>query len=589
MDHLKTDLMMRLLDLPALSREIWADFPEDEKRHLRSYADGVNRGLESGKNAIEFKKFNYVPEAWRPEDTIGLLLLQAFDQTAKTFRTDHLEQQYFQTWKARTKDLFDQDHLPWNATILKSGEYKKLAPSVVQTRKRQWNFSGFPRVFGEESGSNSWVVSAKKSKSGKAILANDPHLDLKTPMFWYWLHLKSPQHELIGATVPGIPVVASGTNGRVAWGLTNSYINAADAVLVESGEFESFRPTVWVKLGPIKLPFFFKQFERMKGGAPVLPLEVEAKGKLVLRWSGFHLRPVDFFSMMKFHTPGNVTEMDELLKKVGLPSWNFVFADTSGRIGYRMVGKTFRHTNEFQLGLQKDPEDLEFLSENERPHVLNPKRGFVVTANNRHWPEDSAFYGGRAYSYGHRAFRIEEMISPMQDVPSTKRIQCDEEPVERRWFGKYFPGMDHAHYRRTVDLLIEKWNVDEYALFRLLQERKPDESIIEEARRDVAGRRWGEIHLARFPHLSKNSDLVFSPEISGPGDKNSVNPGTAKWDEERKLYDHYSGASMRMIIEMEKRPKIYLSLPGLNREYASKTDENPWRDWRECKYTQVSF
>src|SRR5690606_20515457 len=127
-----------------------------------------------------------------------------------------------------------------------------------------------------ESGSNNWVVSKHKSKTGKALFANDPHLDLKTPIFWYWVNFHTPELKVIGASVPGVPVVVSGTNGDVAWGLTNSYLNSADIFFlkdVKDSDIEEFRPTVNVKWWIFKLPFFFKSFERLKTGHRLLPLD----------------------------------------------------------------------------------------------------------------------------------------------------------------------------------------------------------------------------------------------------------------------------------------------------------------------------
>jgi hypothetical protein len=110
------------------------------------------------------------------------------------------------------------------------------------------------------------------------------------------------------------------------------------------------------------------------------------------------------------------------------------------------------------------------------------------------------------------------------------------------------------------------------------------------ARQEIAGRNWGDIHRLTFAHLSKNGDWKFSPEIPGIGDHHSVDPGTLKWDDDRKIYEQYSGASMRMIIEMKDTPEIHLSLPGLNRDYTSKTERTPaWNEWRACEYRTVKF
>ncbi len=622
--QLKSDLMMRLLDLPSLAEKLWSGFPEDKKKIIQIYADGVNEGFKTGKNATEFKDIGFEPEPWLPQHTIYVLLIQSFDQTKKTFFRDYEEEKLKSAWGVKAESLFDQENFPWDNTILKEGEYKKSNKVVLQTSDMKVShaklWGEFPTLFGLESGSNNWVVSDKKSKTGNAILANDPHLDLKTPLFWYWIGLRAPGITMLGASVPGVPVIISGTNGKVAWGLTNSYLKSADAVFIKDlkkNQIESFRPFVKVKFGFLKIPFFFKSFEKLTSGHKVLPLELESDEKLILRWSGYSLTPGEVYPMFDFPKVQDVAGLNELTSKVGLPSWNYVFADVKGDIGYRVVGKTYKNSQKKSFGISRmsfnEFLSEEFLSPEERPHVLKPSRNYIYTANNRHWPTDGQFYGGRGYSHSYRGFRIDELLQKsLQDIESFKNIQCDNQVIDARFFvekiSKYisipeFKNWDFSFdessrvlpiYRRFMDLIKEKWNVDEYALYRLLENL--DAEKIEElspiyklALADVAGRSWGEFHRINFAHLSKNTEWIFSPDISGVGDTHTVNPGTANWNAEKKVYQQFSGSSMRMIIELGKTPRVLLSLPGLNREYDLPSKFSPWDSWRTCQYSEIKF
>ena len=623
--HLKSDLMMRLLNMEAKAKALWESFPEDKKITLRSYAQGVNEGFKIGKNAHEFKDRGFEPQAWLPEHSLLVLLIQSFDQTRKTFYRDYEEEKLKETWGDKAAQLFEEDDVPWLNTILKEGEYPQAQMAATHENTKKFPTSklwaNFPKPFGDESGSNNWVVSSKKSKTGNAILANDPHLDLKTPMFWYWTHLKSPEGEVIGASVPGVPVVVSGTNGKVAWGLTNAYINAADAIVIKDlkeDDLMSVRPMVWIKFGFLKVPFFFKSFEKTKSGLPILPLEVEKDLKLVLRWTGFSLTAAEVIPMFNMLRVSNVTEMNQVLTEVAVPTWNFVFADTKGDIGFRVVGKSYLNKQKSPFGmLEKTLSEIsqeEYLPAIDRPHVLKPKRNYVYTANNRHWPKDAGFYGGRAYSESFRGFRIDELIQGPQDTESFKKIQCDQQAVDARFFLKKI--LSHIEipelkewnlvaedsskaapiFRRLMDLMMENWRVNEYALFKLLDQMTPKlkselEGFYQTAKKETYGRTWGEMRLVAFVHQAKNTDWVFSPEISGVGDKHSVNPGSSKWNEERGLYEQYSGASMRMIIELKPRPEIQLALPGVNRDYseALKAGSTAWQSWKGCDYQKIEF
>ena len=622
---LKSDLMMRLLDLPKLAAKLYQGLPVQNKDWLKAYSAGANFGFQQGKNAQEFKDLNYAPEEWEPVDSILILVLQSFDQTRKTFYRDYEEEKLKEHWKEKTEEMFNEDNVPWFNTILKEGEYiAEVKPKIKTTytpalKPKLWD--SFPDVFGKESGSNNWVVSKTKSKSGFAMLANDPHLDLKTPLFWYWMNLQTPKLNVIGGTIPGVPVIVSGTNGKVAWGLTNAYINTADAVFLKDypeDHLVSFRPTVNVKFGFLQIPFFFKSFEHTKNGDVVLPLELENKDKMILRWAGFNLQSHDLISMFNLMNTKNVTEMDEHLKHVGLPAWNYVFADTNGDIGYRVVGHILKGTQKDPYGISYEKfnelNSKKFLDPMERPHVLKPKRNYVYSANNRHWPVNSKFYGGRAYSYSFRGFRIDELLKDgKHDVDSFKRIQCDRQVVDARFFVKKllrvtdipeFKGWDFTAqensispsvYRRLMDLLLEGWQVNEYGLFHLLdklsdKQKSELKSFYKVAKEQIAGRSWNDFHRLTFAHLSKNDDWKFSPEIPGIGDNHSVDPGTSKWDPDLKTYEQYSGASMRMIIVMKEVPEIHLSLPGHNRNYTQKQSSVPaWNEWRSCSYNKISF
>lgn len=623
--QLKSDLMMRLLDLPHLARKILSAFPPEKKKILMWYSEGVNAGFDQGKLAPEFRDMGVDPEPWLPLHSLEVLLLQSFDQTRKTFWTDYKDEVRRRKFGDRAKNILRTDSVPWFDTILKDGEYKKggkqKTVSSPRGHLRTFVLRDFPQIFGEESGSNNWALSSKKSTSGHALFANDPHLDLVTPLFWYWIHIKSAEKNIIGASLPGVPLIVSGTNGHVAWGLTNSYINTADAVFVKDipqVEIISKRPVVWFKFGFLQIPFFFKSFSTTKSGFPFLPLDIDDEDPLLLRWTGFSLEPDDIYSMFEIRDVKNVTEMDQLLKHVGLPSWNFAFADKEGEIGYRVIGKVFKTLSPGHTGIQRmsfaDFKSAEFLGPENRPSVLKPDRGYVYSANHQHWPQDSIFDGGRGYSPGFRGYRINELLTENEkfELDELKSIQCDEQVVDARFFvPKLLESFDVPEfkdwdyrvdaesaalplYRRWMDLMMDEWDLTEEGFWNFLslaqeKEIQKMKEILSLAREEIKGRSWKTLHRLSFPHLSKNESWVYSPEIAGIGDKQTVNPGTARWNPEKKRYEQFSGASMRMLIELKIKPRILLALPGLNRDYSNKSNLSPWEEWRNCQYREVEF
>jgi hypothetical protein len=146
-----------------------------------------------------------------------------------------------------------------------------------------------------------------------------------------------------------------------------------------------------------------------------------------------------------------------------------------------------------------------------------------------------------------------------------------------------------------MDLLLEGWQVNENALYRLLKnldevKRKEIVSFYNVAKDQVENKNWATFHRLSFSHLSRNDKWVFSPEIAGIGDNHSVDPGSAKWNPEKNIYEQFSGASMRMIVVLKERPEVHLALPGYNRKYTESQNQIPaWQEWRECQYSKINW
>ena len=214
----------------------------------------------------------------------------------------------------------------------------------------------------------------------------------------------------------------SGASRTTAWGLTNAYLPTSRIIAVPAEDIkadaQTIRPIVWVKVWKFSVPIPFKTFQRTREGWPILPIGETPGRAIVLRWSAFDLKAKDIVSPFTFAYAKSVTELDRALARLKVPGWNFVTADVDGKIGYRTVGKTFRFDRAENLGvptqslqeLRENKSYLNPLSASEMPHLLNPPRGYIATANNSQWPQDAQFSLGRAQTQSFRAFRIEELI-----------------------------------------------------------------------------------------------------------------------------------------------------------------------------------
>ncbi|MGE0617002.1 MAG: penicillin acylase family protein [Bacteriovoracia bacterium] len=471
--ELRVDFAMRLLGLYDKARALFEQMSAEERTTLWAYTLGVNRAFEMQKDSpgYEFREMGYTPEPWHPIDSLGLLMLQSFSQTRKTFEQDLDEEHWRQVYGDAAESFFSPEGVPWDTSVLKKGEYPAGALPISRTRPagdmsavpmnevlaplQAWR-EFFPLGDGIEMGSNNWVVSSRQSKGQKAWFANDPHLDIRHPPFWQWIHVASAAGsgpdalEVFGASVPGVPSVASGTNRHVSWGLTNAYIDVADVYEVPETSLASAtvtRPWLWVRVWKFWVPFFFKTYQSVVTGEgtalPVLPISAPKGKAWVLRWSGYDVTTQDMMRLRDIMRVKSVSEMDVAIGKVGLPAWNFVFADVEGKIGHRVMGRVPRRTSGPTFGtikLEGKADGLvfpawEYLTADEMPHVVAPSRGYIATANNRHWPADARFKDGRSQSKSYRAYQIETLLrrNPRHDFASLREVQCDIQATDGKF------------------------------------------------------------------------------------------------------------------------------------------------------------
>jgi penicillin amidase len=638
---IKNDFFLRVMELENRAKKIFQDLPDEEKNVFISYANGVNEIIQNKnwRKPSEFEQLGYHPESWNPWDSISIILLQSLNQTLKTFRLDMDQDKWIQKYGLEAKNLFNEENSPWFTPILKKGEYQasKESKTTYKNQKLPFDFSQIYEL-SSETGSNNWVVDKKLSENNVAMLANDPHLDLKRPAYWYYVHLESPEINAIGGTLPGLPYILSGTTEKISFGLTNAYYNTADGFLIGKEELKklekkTIRPHIKFKWWKITLPFIFKSTEIVDGKYPLIPMDVAQKDKvLAFRWSGFDIEAKDILSFRSILKAKNIDEAYSSLKKMRVPAWNFVFADTKGEIGYHVVGKLPLETND-QFGLRelsKDQFPFQYLNPENHPHLVRPKRGFVVTANQKHYGPDSLYKGGNGYALSMRGFQIEKMIQQKlaqkkkMNVDDFKQIQCDVQNPEFSFFKEFFDKAlnEIAHpakeafsklwnqwdgnasldcqvcpvFRHVIEKVKEKNELNDVSLYSLLVAKKEigfnsqlEQSLTQFYDKDKKEfQKWGDYHQLPFDHISGINHLgETQTPLPTIGDQNTINPGTAKFEDDR--WKHYSGASKRLIVEMGQKPKVWLTLPATNRTNFYLFQKDKWDNWARCEYKLLEF
>jgi len=361
-------------------------FSPPMKEIASAYNRGVNRAL-AEKTPWEFKLFSYKPEEWRTEDSVLISRMIGYLTLAQS--QGEMERFFLELVQAgvdneRLHELFPGILGELNTDLLKK---VKLQERIVSPESL-WNIA--PPLL---MASNNWVVSGRKTASGKPILANDPHLEVnRLPNVWYEIALTSQNRYLIGATMPGIPAILVGRNPDLAWGATYTFMDATDSWI------EQCRDGQYLREGDGWLPFNKrKEIIKRRKKEPIEKIFYEndhgildgdpyQEGLyLTTSWAPFCSGALTYNSFMKMWDARNVEAGMDILKNVET-SWNFVLADKEGNIGYQMSGLMPKRRNGVSgfiplPGWEKQNDWQGFENPEDLPACLNPACGYFVTSN----------------------------------------------------------------------------------------------------------------------------------------------------------------------------------------------------------------
>ena len=448
---LDTDRFLRTLGVYRVAQATIAKYDAETRGGLEAYAAGVNAYLatRSGPLPPEFLILGVNPEPWTPSDSVGWLKMMAWDLggnwTSEILRM-RLAHKLSSQQIAEFLPPYPGD--PPYAVRDLAALYRGLTPQLALAAAQIAAIA--PPALPEGAGSNNWVVSGARSESGKPLLANDPHLGLNAPAIWYFAHLSAPGMNLIGATLPGSPMVTLGRNDRIAWGMTNTgpdvqdlYIEKIDPAdparyLTPDGTqaFETRKEIIRVKGQPdVELIVrssrhgpLVSDVSRIAGAA------TPAGHALAFQWTA--LRDDDMTvqagSMMARAT--NWKEFREGTRYFHSPQQNIVYADVDGNIGFIAAGRVpVRRADNDLYGLAPAPgwdaryDWQGFIPFEELPQSYNPDSGRLLSANEKITPPGYPYFVSSDFFAPYRSKRIAELLDakPRHDARSFAGLQRD--------------------------------------------------------------------------------------------------------------------------------------------------------------------
>ncbi len=414
-----TDRLLLTIGFKRIAGKIYPHLSGITRRTVEAYTQGINAFIDThkGRYPMEFMLLQFDPQPWDPEDCIAFSRLMAWELSLAWY-TELLAGELAQKLGTeRALQLFGEYWPKDWPTVVSSGT---LLREFAAARRQLHRILG---GFVWPQGSNNWVVSGKRSVSGKPLLANDPHLFLSNPSRWYMIHLVAPGVNVAGFALPGSPEVVIGFNGSIAWGFTNAMIDDADFYFLQLDPADSSRYRYngrWETFTKLteRIPVLRKKERKadiwLSRFGPVVnavhPMGKKLARKVALRWTGQD--PSDeVLAFYLLNRARSWKEFREAVKHFGAPGQNAVYADTAGNIGYWCIGRIpLRKGRKGIFPTGSDRDWLGFVPFDEMPHGYNPPAGFFATANNKVTRAGYPFYVSYLWDTPDRVLRIRELL-----------------------------------------------------------------------------------------------------------------------------------------------------------------------------------
>ncbi|MEK6238279.1 MAG: penicillin acylase family protein, partial [Planctomycetales bacterium] len=391
---LESDRFLRRLGAArGIPQEVDA-LDERARRCLQVYCDGVNDGFRQTGRSFPMWAAGVADEPWEPASALLIgNLLNLLGLAHGQQRAEHIVLDLARTGAEpnRLRELYHP--------------YLDVADFDLLRRVKEPNFLSdefFAETAGlaKLSGSNAWAISPRRSRSGHALLASDPHIEINNhPTAWHEAVLHWDGHWMMGAALPGTPMFAVGRNERLAWGVTYSMADCCDYLIEDcrarDGVAEYRRGDAWLSFETRDESFQRKGGPREnlrahsnpQGVLEADPLDDGDGLYLLSQWAG---SAPGFGKSLATWTAlaecGETEAAMELVRDCPEPPLCWMFADADGHIGRQVSGR-FPKRNSNRLGVIPVPGWDEsnhwdgWISVSELPSEFDPPEGFLCSAN----------------------------------------------------------------------------------------------------------------------------------------------------------------------------------------------------------------
>lgn len=477
----KIDLFMRTIDLVTPARESYEKLPAELKDLLSAFAKGVNAYLDlyADRFPLDFMVSGYTPERWKPIDSIYVYYILNFGLSfnlREEIAYINIAQTVGPEKAAWLFPIYYDEPLSMKkAKTLASAGLGQSGKGFAQSIKILGLLDEL--IGGGIPASNNWAVSPARTKNKATIVANDTHLPLMHPPVWMIIQVITPGFHVAGVAIPGVPGIAAGFNGHIAWGMTMVMGDTQDIFLeklkVKDQQLYYLYRGEWLKAEtrketfrisghePVTRTIFSTRHGPLLNFAlddnprhPMLPQKVDCAFGLALSSVHSVCDTSSFLGMYRLYQAKDMKQARDAISMVSLMALNFVYGDreniawqVSGRYPIRKNGRGHLPS----LGWTGEYDWMGYIEGADLPYEMNPARGFVNTSNHRTIQPGMGPLLSSSWYSPERAQRVYEVLSSSDN----HRLE-DSIALQADWVDTFVMKMQKALFMPPMELKIEE-------------------------------------------------------------------------------------------------------------------------------------
>lgn len=429
-DLLETDRFFLSLGISDYTTQTVSRLDMDSDMVILSnaYLDGINEFIKEGPTPIEFYLTGLEKTPFSLEDIYNATGYMAFS-FAMAHKTDplltNIRNQFGDDY---VKDLaIDSDTSTVWINNYKRPDLDSIDINIIGGITRALKKLPIPQFIG----SNSWVLAPEKTKNGKVILANDPHVGFAQPSVWYEAHMSTPKYEKYGYHFAGIPFPVLAHDRNLAFGLTMFENDDIDFYFEETHPTDSTKyktETGWEEYEVVSKNIKVKDsgditftYKKTRHGPILNNIAKQIKGErpIAMSWIYTQVENQVIDGLYGMGHAENIDEFEAELPKVHAPGLNVMYGDAAGNVAWWATAKLYQMpdsiSTKFVLdGTTGKEERLDYLDFSKNPSAVNPPWNYVYSANNQPDSISGRLYPGY-YLPENRARRIVQLLDSKSD------------------------------------------------------------------------------------------------------------------------------------------------------------------------------